>query len=172
MRPFPRVKRGKSQGRPANVNAATGPKGSLLHVIDENEGHKWLVDGGALLSIIPPTNSQRRLGPNGLGLCAANGTKIDCYGSVQKTLIIGERSFTFSFTIANVSQRILGSDFLAAFYLAPNHRDGSLIDLTTLDVLPATFAQGAKSNPISLVNEVNDPYYQLLDSFPEIFHPG
>ena len=122
------------------MNAATGQKGSLLHVTDKLEGHKWLVDGGALLSIIPPTPSQRRHGSNGLGLCAANGTKIDCYGSVQKTIVIGERSFTFLFTIANVRQRILGADFLAEFYLAPNHRDGSLIDLNTLDVIPATNA--------------------------------
>ena len=93
---------GKRKGRPADVNAATGPKGSLLHVTDTIEGHKYLVDGGALLSIIPPTNSQRRQGPNGLGLCAANGTKIDCFGSIRKTLRIGNRSFTFTFTIANV----------------------------------------------------------------------
>ena len=154
------------------MNAATGPKGSLLHVVDENEGHKWLVDGGALLSIVPPTKAQRRQGPNGLGLCAANGTKIDCYGNIEKTLVIGKRSFTFNFTIADVRQRILGSDFLACFYLAPNHRDGSLIDLENLDVIPATFAQGAKSNPITLVNEVNDNYYRLLDSFPEILTPS
>ena len=154
------------------MNAATGPKGSLLHVVDENEGHKWLVDGGALLSIVPPTKAQRRQGPNGLGLCAANGTKIDCYGNIEKTLVIGKRSFTFNFTIADVRQRILGSDFLACFYLAPNHRDGSLIDLENLDVIPATFASGAKSNPITLVNEVNDNYYRLLDSFPEILTPS
>ena len=154
------------------MNAATGPKGSLLHVKDQNEGHKWLVDGGALLSIIPPTSSQRRQGPNGLGLCAANGTKIDCFGSVEKTLVIGNRSFTFNFTIANVRQRILGSDFLAAFYLAPNHRDGTLIDLDSLDVLPATFAHNVKSNPVSFVNEINDPYYRLLDSYPEIITPA
>ena len=154
------------------MNAATGPKGSLLHVIDKREGHKWLVDGGALLSIIPPTTAQRCRGPNGLGLCAANGTKIDCYGSVMKTLVIGEREFTFSFTIANVRQRILGADFLAEFYLAPNHRDGSLIDLDTLDTIPATFAHGIKSNPVSFINEINDPYYKLLDSFPEILTPS
>ena len=154
------------------MNAATGQKGSLLHVTDQLEGHKWLVDGGALLSIIPPTTSQRRHGPNGLGLCAANGTKIDCYGNVQKTIVIGERSFTFLFTIANVRQRILGADFLAEFYLAPNHRDGSLIDLNTLDVIPATFAFGAKSNPIAFINEINDPYYKLLDTFPEILTPS
>ena len=163
---------GKLQGRPASVNAATGPKGSLLHVTDSIEGQKYLVDGGALLSIIPPTKSQRRVGPNGLGLCAANGTKIDCFGSVTKTICIGNRSFTFDFTIANVRQRILGADFLAQFYLAPNHRDGSLIDLDRMDVLPATFALGAKSNPVTFINEVNDPYYKLLDSFPEILTPS
>ena len=169
----------KRQGRPADVNAATGPKGNLLHVIDEVEGQKWLVDGGALLSIVPPTNAQRRAGPIGPGLCAANGTKIDCYGSVNKTLVIGNRSFTFSFTIANVRQRILGADFLSEFYLAPNHRDiynetnpSDPTDLSTFDVLPATFAHGVKSTPITLVNEVNDPYYKLLDSFPEILTPS
>ena len=154
------------------MNAATGEKGNLLHVTDENEGHRYLVDGGALLSIIPPTNAQRRLGPNGLGLCAANGTKIDCYGSVLKVIRIGKRSFTVTFTIANVRQRILGADFLAQHYLAPNHRDGSLIDLERMDVIPATFAYGAKSNPVSFINEIDDPYYKLLDSFPEILKPS
>ena len=120
------------------MNAATGQNGHLLHVKDENEGNRWLVDGGALLSIIPPTKAQRRLGPNGTQLCAANGTKIECYGKTRKTLLIGNRSFEFDFIIANVRQRILGADFLASFYLAPNHRDGTLIDLDNLDVLPAT----------------------------------
>ena len=113
---------GKRESRTADVNAATGDKGHLLHVIDSIEGHRYLVDGGALLSIIPPTNAQRRKGPNGLGLCAANGTKIDCFGSVRKIIRIGSRIFTVTFTVANVRQRILGADFLAQHYLAPNHR--------------------------------------------------
>ena len=154
------------------MNAATGQNGHLLHVKDENEGNRWLIDGGALLSIIPPTKAQRRLGPNGTQLCAANGTKIECYGKTRKTLLIGNRSFEFDFIIANVRQRILGADFLASFYLAPNHRDGTLIDLDNLDVLPATFAQNAKTNHVTYINEVNDPCYKLLDSFPEILTPS
>ena len=124
----------KLQGRPAGVNAATGQNGYLLHVIDEIEGTKWLVDGGALVSIVPPTKSQRLRGTDGTQLCAANGTKIDCYGKARKTLVIGKRRFDFTVTVANVRQRILGADFLATFYLAPNHRDGSLFDLENLDV--------------------------------------
>ena len=50
----------------------------LLHVKDSREDKKWLVDGGALLSIIPPTPAQRNAGPNGTRLQAANGTNIDC----------------------------------------------------------------------------------------------
>ena len=154
------------------MNAATGQNGYLLHVTDEVEGTRWLVDGGALVSIVPPTKTQRRLGTNGTQLCAANGTKIDCYGKVRKSLVIGQRRFDFDVTIANVRQRILGADFLATFYLAPNHRDGSLMDLENFDVLPATFAHGAKSNPVTFVNEVNDPCYKLLDSFPDILTPN
>ena len=154
------------------MNAATGPNGHLLHVKDEIEGNRWLVDGGALLSIIPPTKPQRRLGPNGTQLCAANGTNIECYGKIRKTLMIGDRTFEFDFVIANVRQRILGADFLAEFYLAPNHRDGTLMDLDNLDVLPATFAQNVKSTSVTFINEVNDPCYKLLDSFPDILTPS
>ena len=154
------------------MNAATGQNGHLLHVTDEIEGTRWLVDGGALVSIVPPTKAQRRLGTNGTQLCAANGTKIDCYGKVRKSLVIGERRFDFDVTVANVRQRILGADFLATFYLAPNHRDGSLMDLENLDVLPATFARGAKSNPVTFVNEINDPCYKLLDSYTDILTPN
>ena len=97
------------------MNAVSGQKGSLLHVIDSRENKKWLVDGGALLSIVPPTHSQRSAGPNGTRLKAANGTTIDCFGTINKTLVIGERSFPFDFIIADVQQRILGADFLANF---------------------------------------------------------
>ena len=154
------------------MNAVSGQKGSLLHVVDSREQKKWLVDGGALLSIIPPTQEQRSSGPNGTRLQAANGTNIDCYGTVHKTLVIGERSFSFDFVVADVSQRILGADFLASFYLAPNHRDGVLLDLNTFDTLPATVAQGVQSDPINFVDQKDDPFYKLLDSFPDVITPS
>ena len=95
----------------------------LLHVVDTRRKEKWLVDGGALLSIVPPTPSQIKNGPIGDDLRAANGSSILCYGSIDRTLSIGGIDFPFEFTVAAVSQRILGADFLANFYLALNHRD-------------------------------------------------
>ena len=115
---------GKREAGAASVNAVAGQADSfLLHVNDTRRNEQWLVDGGALLSILPPTRQQRRLGPSGSQLRAANGTEIQCFGSVVRTLTIGQTDFTFTFTIADVKNRIIGADFLAHFYLAPNHRD-------------------------------------------------
>ena len=63
-----------------HVNNVIGQKQDsfLLHVTDTRRDERWLVDGGALLSIIPPTSQQRRQGPTGDQLRAANGTNIKC----------------------------------------------------------------------------------------------
>ena len=163
----------KRAAREASVSAIPGENGNLLHVIDSLSGQKYLVDGGALLSILPPTRQQRQSGSTGTPLQAANGTRIDCFGSVEKTLAIGNRTFTFDFTVAAVKQPIIGADFLAEFHLAPDHRDGLLIDLSKFPAtLPATIARGVSSNPISFVNQVSNPYLDLLDTYPAIITPS
>ena len=162
----------KSEAGAAGVNAVSGESGSLLHVCDNIRNEQWLVDGGALLSIIPPTNAQRRAGPNSTQLQAANGTKIDCYGTENRTIKIGQQDFNFTFVIADVSQRILGADFLAEFYLAPNHRDGVLLNLNNFNTLPATLARGISSNPVNFVEQLENPFYKLLDSHPKILTPS
>ena len=95
--------------------------GNLLYVHDSLNDVEWLIDSGASYSIIPPTSSQRVAGPQGEGLRAANGTNISCYGSMLKTLCIGNKQYQFEFIVADVKNHIIGSDFLAEFYLAPNH---------------------------------------------------
>ena len=143
----------------------------LLHVTDTSRGEKWLVDGGALLSIMPPTPQQRRRGPNNVKLKAANGSDIHCYGSCDRTITIGDQSFDFHFVIADVQTKILGSDFLAKNYLAPNHRDALLLNLQDFSTLPAEHAKGISYSPVNFVHQIDDPYYQLLDSYPEILTP-
>ena len=156
------------------MNHVAGPEKDsfLLHVTDSRRKEKWLVDGGAIISIVPPTPHHLKTGPIGEELRAANGTRIPCYGTVFRTLSIGGKDFPFEFTVAAVSQRILGADFLANFHLAPNHRDAELLSLKDFSKLPAQHAVGAKSNPVNFVNQAEDPYYQLLDSYPEILKPS
>ena len=165
----------KRSGQPLNtVNSVAGQNEQcfLLHVTDGLTGQKWLVDGGALLSIVPPTPQQRLKGPTSSSLKAANGTDIACYGTVTKTILIDKQTFTFDFVVAEVKSRILGADFLAHFYLAPNHRDALLINLQDYSTLPAEHARGYKSNPINFVSQGDDPYYKLLDQYPEITTPS
>ena len=157
------------------MNSVAGPKAKenfLLHVIDTRRNEKYLVDGGALMSIIPPTPTQLKHGPSGEELRAANGSKIACYGTVDRTLSIGGIDFPYEFTVADVSQRIIGADFLANFYLAPNHRDAHLLSLKDFSTIPAQHAHGAISTPVNFVTHADDPCYKLLDSYPEILTPS
>ena len=143
----------------------------LLHVIDSRLNEKWLVDGGAILSIIPPSPHHLEDGPIGEQLRAANGSNIACYGTTYRTLSIEGKDYPFEFTVAAVSQRILGADFLAQFYLAPNHRDAQLLNLKDFSKITAQHAIGAKSTPVNFVTQANDPCYKLLDSYPELLTP-
>ena len=162
---------GKRTDRDTEVSAVPG-SANLLYVHDSLNDVEWLVDSGASYSIIPPTPSQRASGAQGEGLRAANGSIISCYGSVEKTLCIGSKNYQFDFIVADVKNHILGSDFLAEFYLTPNQRDGSLLDLNSFDSIPAAIVYGSLPPSLTLVNEVNDPFYKLLDSYPDVTTPS
>ena len=103
------------------MNAAVAPrqKNNLLFVKDSRNPKRWLVDGGSSASIEPPSAEQRAAGPSTSYLQAANGTKIACYGQRQEKISLGDRTYDCNLIIADVTQPILGSDFLASSYLAP-----------------------------------------------------
>ena len=158
------------------MNAVAGEEGHLIHVIDDKH-RKWLVDGGALVSLIPPTPSQKASSTKGPALSAANGSSISCYGTIEEEIVIEGRAYRFEFVIADVQQRILGADFLAAFFLAPNHRDGTVISLETLEVV-AHSAPSASSSNSSSINRIASAaaapsrFDELLQSYPEITTPS
>ena len=121
---------------------------------------------------MPPTLAQRLNGPTDMQLQAANGSRIKCYGVRQMPIHLPGRRFSFPVTIADVKQPILGADFLAKNYLAPNHRDGTLIDLKDMSTLKVDFETKAKPIRINHVSQATSPYYQLLDNrFPNLSNP-
>ena len=165
----------KRPGQPlTSVNSVAGQNSDcfLLLITDTQRNEKWLVDGGALLSIVPPTPQQRLRGPNDTKLKAANGSDINCYGTLQRTITIGTTAFAFEFIIADVQTRILGADFLAKNSLAPNHRDANLINLNDYSILPAEHARGHSPIHVNFVHHIDDPYFKLLDQYPEICTPS
>ena len=166
---------GKCQGQSPSVNAVAGDNGYLIHVVDSKH-RRWLVDRGALVSIIPPTPSQKASGSQGSALTAANGSPISCYGTAKEEVIIEGHSYIFEFVIADVQQRILGADFLATFALAPNHRDGTVLSLDTLDVVAHSAAASAPNtssiNRISSAAASSSRFEDLLQSYPDITTPS
>ena len=147
----------------------------LLYAIDEYDGTRWLIDGGALWSIVPPTAQQQAAGPNAWKLHAANGSEIPCYGLTDRQVCIADRTYNFTFIIADVRQPILGADFLDRFYLAPNHRDRCLIDLDDWSTIPLgnkCNTQQSRVTNINFVDQRSNPYYQLLDSYTSLSTPS
>ncbi len=72
---------------------------------------KYLVDTGAALSLLPFRSSQPSSGPK---LCNAYGKPISSWKFVEKTLQFGKHTFKHLFLQADVSQAIIGLDFLHA----------------------------------------------------------
>ena len=171
--------RGKRQSG-AQINAAVprsiSSGNQLLFAHDSNDSTRYLIDGGAVWSIVPPTPQQRASGPNAWKLEAANGSEIPCYGLTDRQVCIGDREFdSFSFIVADVRQPILGADFLARFYLAPNHRDKTLIDLSDGSEIPVGIDRNTNFNRINHINQADqkgNPFYDLLDSFPSLSTPS
>ena len=107
-----------------------------------------------------------------MSLQAANGSRIKCYGVRQMPIHLPGRKLSFPVTIADVKQPILGADFLAKFYLAPNHRDGTLLDLRDMSTIKVEHEEKAKPIRVNHVSQANNPYYQLLDKkFPDLSNP-
>ena len=156
----------------AAIPACEKAHNDLLYVTDTVTKRKWLVDGGAVLSIVPPTLAQRASGKTSTQLQAANGTKISCYGVQEMIISLADRQVKFPIHIADVKQSILGADFLAHSYLAPNHRDGNIIDLRDYSVLKADFEKEHEPLRVNFVEQSTDPFYQLLDRYPDLSNPS
>ncbi|CAH8467626.1 unnamed protein product, partial [Dicrocoelium dendriticum] len=108
-----------------------------LIIQDRTSGLHFLIDTGADISVIPPSQSQHALKQSSLRLTAANGTCISTFGQRSLTLNLGlRRSFTWVFIVADVKQPLLGADFLTHFRLLVDLNNRCLRDLTTR--LPVT----------------------------------
>ncbi|GBM89281.1 hypothetical protein AVEN_142375-1 [Araneus ventricosus] len=93
-----------------------------LVIHDRPSGLNFLVDTGADISVVTPSSAERCKPKSLLNLLAANGTKINTYGTQNLSLnIVSRRIFPWSFIIADVSLPILGDDFLTHY--------GIIIDL-------------------------------------------
>ena len=84
----------------------------ILYIRDTIFGRQFLVDTGAEVSVFPVSGRDTREQESDGELQTANGSTCRTYGKRQLKISVDGRTFTWSFVIAEVTQPLLGADFL------------------------------------------------------------
>ena len=119
-----------------------------------------LVDTGASLSILPRCYTAGLcLTPTPVKITAANGSPIMCYGETLLEIMIPSirRSFKWTFVVADVSNPLLGADFLSNFKLLVDCAERRLVDSTTNCYIIGNKISGTIQQ-ITINNHENIPY--------------
>lgn len=133
---------------------------------------QFLIDTGADVSIIPPTNNERRAITNDtrMQLFDANGTPIKSHCQRNITLNLGlRRKFQWPFIIAYVTRAIIGADFLEYFGLMVDLRKRRLVDSQTKLSTLAGITQADIEGVSTIATHI--PFAALLREFADITRP-
>ena len=122
--------------RIATVTTCKDKRARLLYVKDDISGRRFLVDTGALVSVFPASGLDTRSHHPSALLEAANGSTIHTYGDKVMTLSINGRKYVWKFIVADVTQPLLGADFLCSNTLMVDVKGQRLVDPTTYTSLP------------------------------------
>ena len=140
--------------------------------MDEVSGQRFLVDTGATMSILPPSSADKRRPPVARTLQAANGSAIPTFGTRPLTFTLKRRKFSWTFTVAGVTQAILGADFLLHHGLMVDVGNRRLVDVLTFTSVPLrTDARTHTMNHVSTVVPPSDRYQLVLAEFPALTEP-
>lgn len=162
-----RVQRGQVNANSPAINDAPV---TLLHVKDRCTGKCFLVDTGASFSILPPPRAKDTGKPPAFDLLAANGTPIATYGTQRMVLDFGiHRKFPWIFVVAEVTQPILGYDFLSYYNLTVDPGEHCLRQQLARTTISGSAAK-CESPMITLIN-ANNEYATLLREFPSLTEP-
>ncbi|XP_071582570.1 uncharacterized protein [Temnothorax nylanderi] len=111
--------------------------------------------------------------PSKYELFAANGSTISTYKWVTLQPEFGlRRAFPWRFVIANVSQPIIGADFLAHYHLLPDLQKRILLDGKTQ--IHAKGSAGSETIESLKVLAIENKYHKILAEFPGLIRatPG
>ena len=139
-----------------------------FYVEDANSRRKFLIDTGAMLSIIPPGPDRKNVIPTAaVSLVNADGSPLRCFGHQTLQISLLGRSYEWSFIVADVRKPLLGADFLAHHGLLVDVAEKRLLDVKSLQSLPLS------SGPAMpwICNVTPTRYGALLKEFPEVFKP-
>ena len=151
------------------TNTAGQQTGRLLFVTDRKSKIRFLVETGAEVSIIPPSNAERKTRQDTFGLLAANGPPIVTYGTRSLTLNLGlRRTFRWVFIVAKVRNPILGADFLKHHGLVVDMGHKRLADTRTNLSVQGVISASPSLSPLTLPKQQSSDYTAILREFPAI----
>lgn len=154
-----------------NAVAPNVGQSTLLHVHDSNTRYNFLVDTGAAISLLPPSRYDKKFIATTDSLRAANGTSIKTFGQRTVTIRLGSRNMTWRFTVADVTQPILGTDFLCHHHLLVDMSHRRLMDAKTFE----TFHVSAAPDFAFCVHTIHDAnlndFERLLMDHPALLRP-
>ena len=139
-----------------------------------NTRYNFLVDTGASLSIIPHKDIRfSNLRPTGVSLTTATGDIIKCHGEYDAKIEIPSirRTFNWTLVVADVTQPILGLDFLSHYELEVDCKNRCIRDTKTNIRIPVK-----DSDEASITYSVNfkntDPRAQeIISQYPILTSP-
>ncbi|KAM9306630.1 uncharacterized protein gal3st1b isoform 1-T1 [Pholidichthys leucotaenia] len=149
---------------------ALGETNKLLYVTDGHSGRQFLIDTGAQVSFITPSNADQAMGPRGNGAMAANGSIIDTFGERNLPLSIHGRNYRWTFIIAAVSFNLLGADFLCAHGLLVDLANRRLVNALSFSSIPCS-ARVSPPPVQASVTTAGGKFDQLLTQFPALTVP-
>ena len=137
-----------------------------------NSGHRFLIDTGAEVNIIPPLPLEQKNRQDCSGLKAVNGSSIATYGNRSLTLDLGlRRVFRWIFVIADIQTPIIGADFLRQYGLLVNMKHGQLVDMTTNLQSQGTIYHVESLRPSFHLQTDSTEYDALMAEFPSVTRP-
>ena len=126
------------------------------------------MDTGSALSILPP-GLAKATRPKNQPLIAANGTPIKSFGTRQIELQLGLQKYTWRFIVAEVTQPIIGGDFLRSHSLLVDLANERLIRTDNLKMIKGSQSPHGSFHIASLA--ASDKFMSLLRKRPGLTTP-
>ena len=153
------------------VSTSENHKHKQLFVTDSIFKRCFLVNTGAQVSVTPAFKLDKKTGPRGPPLQAANGFTITTYGSTRIVCLrFGQCNFQAWLIAANVSRPLLGADFLQTYNLLVNMRNRRLIEADSFSGIPCYVSPVTPTN-LALVEPSSNKFQKLLNEFTDLLKP-
>ena len=171
----PRLSVFKKRRFPAGIRVISAVESAAhrLYISDKTSKVPYLIDTGADFSILPARYRDKHCAyfPR-FALQTASGSNIKLFGEKTIDVNLGlRRSFRWTFLVANVTNAILGADFLGHYKLLVDVSGKKLIDTLTSVSVSCSAKESNEIGIHALFQNTEKVYQDLLRKFPEVIRP-